>query len=129
MFFFITPLQYVFLYIMNKKKYHISFRIWFFSDNEKFLGKGRVDLLERIQQNGSIAKAAAEMKMSYRQAWQMVKEMNERANETLVEKKLGGKGGGGAKLTKAGEKIIETFHEFEKKVFDFIESESKKISY
>lgn len=129
MFFCFIVLRYVFLNTMNKKKYHVSFRIWFFSDNEKFLGRGRVELLERIQQKGSIAKAAAEMKMSYRQAWQMVKEMNERANEPLVEKTLGGKGGGGAKLTKAGEKIIETFHEFEKKVFDFVESQSKKISY
>ncbi len=111
-----------------KKKYNIRFRIWFYADDDKFLGKGRVELLERIKEVGSITNAAKGMKMSYRQAWQMVKEMNESANEILVEKSLGGKGGGGASITKAGERAITQFHDFEQKVNRFIAEESKKLT-
>ncbi|MBW6483656.1 MAG: LysR family transcriptional regulator [Vicingaceae bacterium] len=114
---------------MTKNKVNISFRIWFYTGNEKFLGKGRVELLERIDKTGSISSAAKGMKMSYRQAWQMVNEMNERASEIVVEKSLGGKGGGGATITKAGEKAIQQFHEFEKKVAQFIADESKNLNF
>lgn len=106
----------------HSNKYEIDFRLWVFSDGEKLVGKGRIELLERIQKTGSISKAAQEMKMSYRQAWQMVKEMNERANSALVEKKLGGKEGGGATLTKEGEKTIQQFNEINQKVNEFIQS-------
>ncbi|MFV0529926.1 MAG: winged helix-turn-helix domain-containing protein [Flavobacteriales bacterium] len=108
-------------------KYDVSFRIWLYSGDDKFLGKGRVELLERIHNTGSISVAAKEMKMSYRQAWQMVKEINERSNLPLVKKQLGGKSGGGTKVTEAGYKAIETFHKLENKVRDFIKTESKKI--
>ncbi len=106
------------------KKNQVNFRIWIFSDGEKLLGKGRVELLERIDCSGSILKAAKEMKMSYRQAWQMVQEMNERANQPLVEKHLGGKHGGGAALTESGKLAIVEFHNLESKVAEFILKES-----
>lgn len=109
------------------KKYHIDFRIWIYTEKDKFLGKGRVELLERIDKTGSIYNAAKEMKMSYRQAWQMVKEINERANTPLVEKKLGGKGGGGTFLTEAGKDVITKFHKLQNKVKTFILEESKKL--
>ncbi len=111
----------------KKIKYNVSFRIWLYAGEDKFLGIGRVELLERIKASGSIANAAKEMKMSYRQAWQMVAEMNERSSSPLVEKQLGGKSGGGAIVTKVGIQAIETFHTLENKVRQFIENESKKL--
>ena len=112
----------------KKGKFNIAFRIWFFAGEEKLLGKGRVELLERIKRTGSIANAAKAMHMSYRQAWQMVAEMNERSGLPLVEKKLGGKGGGGAMVTAAGEKAIFEFRKFEDDVRKFINEKSKRIN-
>jgi molybdate transport system regulatory protein len=43
-----------------------------------FLGIEKIWLLENIQKTGSITNAAKEMKMAYRQAWQLVEEMNQR---------------------------------------------------
>lgn len=111
----------------KQQKFNVAFRVWFLTGEEKFLGKGRVELLERIKRTGSIRNAAKEMQMSYRQAWQMVTEMNERSGVPLVEKKLGGKGGGGAMITEAGEKAIDTFRKFEDDVRKFIIEKSKKI--
>jgi|ERR1039458_5062361 molybdate transport system regulatory protein len=113
----------------KNKRYTLDFRVWFNSDEEKLLGKGRVELLERINKTGSILQAAEGMKMSYRQAWQMVKEINERAKSPLVEKQLGGKNGGGAIVTEEGKKAIEQFHKLENKVKAFIQKESKKIKF
>lgn len=67
------------------------------------------------------------MKMSYRQAWQMVEEMNEITESPLVEKNSGGKGGGGTKITPKGEKVINVFHEIEDEIDNFTRQMAKKI--
>lgn len=76
---------------------------------ETFLGYGRVVLLERIREYGSITRAAKSMDMSYRHAWELVESMNRQAGALLVETATGGKGGGGAFLTPMGEKAVITF--------------------
>ena len=102
------------------KNYKIGLRVWIKEEtNGHFLGNGRVQLLENIKNTGSITKGAALMNMSYRQAWQMVEEINAASNTPLVEKMLGGKGGGGAKLTEAGESAVQKFHVIEKKIAEF----------
>lgn len=108
---------------MDTKKYTINFRIWIESNHEKLLGKGRVELLERIQKTGSISNAAKEMKMSYRQAWQMVNEINDRAKQPIVVKKLGGKMGGGATVTKEGEDLILKYYDIINRLNNFIQDE------
>lgn len=112
-----------------EKKYSIRTRIWVDETNGPFLGIGRIWLLENISETGSITNAAKNMKMSYRQAWQLVENMNKHAQAPLVEKVLGGKGGGGARLTDAGQKAIKTFYALEKKINDFVEKESNKIKF
>ncbi len=112
----------------KQRKLNVMFRVWLFAGEEKLLGKGRVELLERIKKTGSITNAAKEMKMSYRQAWQMVEEMNERAETPLVEKRLGGKSGGGTIVTEAGENAIIEFHKLVDSVSEFINEQSKNIN-
>ena len=114
---------------MNTKKYTIATRVWIEEAEGAFLGIGRIWLLENIERTGSITNAAKEMKMSYRQAWQLVEDMNQRAEKPLVEKLLGGKGGGGAQLTEAGKNAIKTFYEVEKRVQEFVNKESEKLKF
>ncbi|MBY0426832.1 MAG: LysR family transcriptional regulator, partial [Cytophagales bacterium] len=61
---------------------------------------------------GSIRKAAAEIKMSYQQAWSLVDQMNSRNGNPLVISKRGGKGGGQALLTDEGLQKIALFRKF-----------------
>ncbi len=109
------------------KKYSIGFRVWINEEQGHFIGLGRVRLLEKIKETGSITKGAKAMKMSYRQAWQMVEDMNQRSEKPLVEKILGGKGGGGAVVTATGEKVIKLFYSLEQKVMKLSKELSKKI--
>ena len=113
----------------SNKKYSIEVRLWIEETEGPFLGIGKIWLLENIQKTGSITNAAKAMKMAYRQAWQLVEEMNKRAEKPLVEKLLGGKGGGGARLTEAGERAIVVFYEIEKRIKDFAQKEAQNLKF
>lgn len=113
----------------DSKKYKVEVRVWIEETEGAFLGIGKIWLLENIRKTGSITNAAKEMKMAYRQAWQLVEEMNQRAESPLVEKLLGGKGGGGARLTEAGEKAITVFYEIEKRIKDFVLKETQNLKF
>ncbi|MFN3740563.1 MAG: winged helix-turn-helix domain-containing protein [Thermodesulfovibrionales bacterium] len=108
----------------NKREdYELKGRIWVEGKDGTFLGYGRVVLLERIKQYGSISEAARSMNMSYRHAWELVESMNKQAKTPLVETATGGKGGGGAQLTEAGERAIEAFWRLYKKFGEFLRKE------
>lgn len=93
----------------STQKYRLRGRLWIEGPEGTFLGYGRVVLLERIRDCGSISAAARSMEMSYRHAWELVDSMNRQSNSPVVEKSTGGKGGGGAKVTEAGVQAIEAF--------------------
>lgn len=104
-------------------------RIWIDTEKGAFLGYGRIELLEKIQDFGSIRKAAAEMKMSYQQAWHLVKQMNEHAAEPLVSLQKGGKNGGLTKVTPFGESTIKKFKEYNKAFQEFMASYSAMLDH
>ena len=121
-------LRYIFKHIMVKKQkktgdYNIRVRVWVDKKNKPFLGLGRVILLEKIKKHGSINAAAKSIKMSYRQAWQLVKEMNECAKQPVIEKTIGGANGGGTVLTAYGEAVIKNFYTLQSKIQSFIEKD------
>lgn len=70
------------------------------------LGPGKILLLERIAETGSISAAARTMNMSYRQAWDLVDQLNRAFQEPVVSSQTGGKSGGGASLTEFGGQLI-----------------------
>jgi molybdate transport system regulatory protein len=98
----------------------IDGRFWLSKDGMSFLGAGRIELLERIEQSGSINAAAKEMKMSYKAAWERINGMNALADEPLIERKAGGKGGGGSHLTPYAHELIKTYHRFAELHREFI---------
>lgn len=97
-------------------------RVWLKTNGKSFLGSGRIHLLELIQKSGSISKAAKEMGMSYKAAWDAVDAMNNLSNEPLVSKNTGGKGGGGTSLTQKGEETVKVFKAIEEKYEKFLSS-------
>ncbi len=105
---------------MDKPIFKLNGRIWIETANCKVLGLGRVELLERIHASGSIRQAALQMKMSYKQAWDMINHMNENFGSLLVISQRGGKGGGKAIITEDGLKAIAQFHALHKKFREFL---------
>lgn len=91
------------------------------------LGPGKIDLLEAIEQTGSISSAAREMGLSYRRAWGMLDVVNRCFKKPLVTPTIGGKGGGGATLTALGKRMIATYRAMESKARQASEKEWKII--
>jgi molybdate transport system regulatory protein len=77
--------------------------------NKPFLLEKRIDLLIAIKKFGSINKAAKEVPLSYKAAWEAIEDMNNLSNTPIVIKETGGTGGGGTKLTDYGENLLNTY--------------------
>jgi molybdate transport system regulatory protein len=67
----------------------------------------RIDILRRIGQVGSISEAARGAGVSYKAAWQAVDTLGNLAGVALLERLVGGSGGGGARLTPAGHSVLQ----------------------
>lgn len=74
-----------------------------------FADPRRIELLKQVRHTGSISQGAKLAGISYKSAWDAVNEMNQLSEETLVERATGGKGGGGAKITRYGERLIALY--------------------
>ena len=84
------------------------------TDEGRWLGPGKVRLLELIAVHGSIAAAGGEMGMSYRRAWMLVEAMSKSLSQSVVKARLGGAGGGGAALTAVGGALVEGYRQLER---------------
>jgi molybdate transport system regulatory protein len=73
----------------------------------------RIDILRRLQDAGSISEAARRAGVSYKAAWQAIDILSNLAGTPLVEKVVGGAGGGGAQLTKAGKELLKASNDLE----------------
>lgn len=101
----------------------IKGRVWIEREGKTYLSWGRVVLLERIEEYGSVSAAAKSMQMSFSHAWHLIEDMNALAPEPLVEKQVGGRRGGGAWLTDAGKRAIEDFAQLVRRFQGWIEQE------
>jgi molybdate transport system regulatory protein len=79
------------------------------------MGPGKAELIERIAETGSISAAARAMGMSYRRAWQLVEALNRDFRQRVVDTAIGGKRGGGARVTPFGKEILARFRAMEDK--------------
>ncbi len=95
-------------------------RIWLTAAGKNMLGRGRVELLEKIGATGSISQAARAMKMSYKAAWDAVDAMGNAFNSPLVNTSTGGKGGGGTRLTPQALALIAAYRQLEQRHQDFL---------
>lgn len=80
------------------------------------LGPGKIALLEKIDELGSISAAGRAMAMSYRRAWLLVAELNAMFAEPLVSAQMGGRRGGGAALTRLGGEVVAQYRSLEREV-------------
>ncbi len=107
---------------MSRRRATPSLRIRVYLGATAF-GPGKADLLEGIEESGSISAAARKMRMSYKRAWQLVDETNRMFAVPLIEAAPGGAHGGGAKLTALGTRVVAAYRNIQKKVPQAVRSE------
>lgn len=77
------------------------------------LGPGKIRLLELIDEQGSLSRAAEAMSVSYRRAWLFVQHINAAFDEPAVSTPEHGHGGAAARLTDFGKELISRFRHLE----------------
>lgn len=88
---------------------NVGGELWLGVGEVAFLGETRIALLEQIAEQGSITRAAKAAGMSYKAAWDAVDAMNNLAPAPVVATATGGRGGGGARLTAEGRRLIAAY--------------------
>lgn len=92
---------------MNQEIPRIRMHLWLETGQGLCFGLGRAMLLSKIQQHGSLKKAAEEMGMSYRAAWGKIKRSEEILGMKLIDQ-VGSKREG-CQLTDSGRMLMERF--------------------
>jgi len=87
---------------------------------QQSLTSAQVQLLKAIDDCGSISAAAWQVGVSYKTAWDRIDAMNNLADRALVERSIGGRKGGGTRLTDQGRRIIAGFEALQREHEDFV---------
>ncbi len=101
--------------------------LWIEGDGQRFFGPGPVELLEGIDQTGSINKAAKAMGMSYKNAWDIVSRLNGFAVGPFVMTSIGGEDGGGSTITAEAKEMIAWYRGLRERFRLFLERESAEL--
>ena len=98
---------------MNNKQMTASTSVRIRVDDVKVFGPGIAELLERIDRCESIRTATMEMKIAYSKAWTMLRSCEAALGYPLIQRKVGGAGGGGSTLTPEGRSLLERYRQWE----------------
>ncbi len=93
----------------NVQNVEFAAPLWLNKNRKAFLQSRRIELLEKIEEFGSITKASKAAGMSYKGAWDAVNSMNNLADKPLTLNVTGGRSGGGTSLTEEGRNLIRMF--------------------
>ena len=100
--------------MLANKKHKLSCKAWIEYKDKPLIGKGGAEILEAIDKESSISKAAEILGMSYRYVWNYIQQIQNTMEEQIVETYKGGKfGGGGAKLTDLGKNLLGEYKQAE----------------
>ncbi len=100
--------------MLSNRKHTLSCKAWIEIKGKPIIGKGGAEILEAIDKENSLSKAAETLGMSYRYVWNYVQEIQTVMEEQIVDTYKGGKsGGGGAKLTDLGRSLLAEYKQVE----------------
>ncbi|MFI5378876.1 MAG: winged helix-turn-helix domain-containing protein [Tepidisphaerales bacterium] len=88
-------------------------RIWLEIGGKPAITEAGADLLEQIEALGSLSEAARRLRFSYRRAWMLLDGMNRRWPTPLVVTAVGGRHGGGARLTEDGRAVLGAYRDLQ----------------
>jgi molybdate transport system regulatory protein len=112
----------------SRKQIEVSGTVLFKKTDMEYLGNQRIALLEKIDEFGSINKAAKAVGISYKTAWDAVSTINELSEKPLFVRMTGGKSGGGTTLTEHGKEIIRQYRIIQEQHEKFLTSMEEKMT-
>lgn len=100
--------------------YKICSKIWLEGQGKVF-GDGPCRLLQGIKNTGSLRRSAAEMNMSYAQAWNLIRMLEKNLGFPLLIRQVGGSDGGGSTLSPEGEELLKHYTELRRDIDRYLE--------
>jgi len=101
-------------------------KFWIEKDGKVVFSDWRVDLLEAIEETGSLSGAAERLGVHYRRAWGKIKEMEDRLGVRLIVTQSGGVGGGGTELTPQAKEYIRKYRRFRAGLRELVDQRFKE---
>jgi len=87
-----------------------AFKLWLETEEGYVFGPGVFNLLNRIEETGTLKEAARDLGMSYRYAWGLIRRAEDTLREPLISASKGGRlGGGSTEVTEMGRRLVEDF--------------------
>jgi len=107
---------------------NVKAKIWI-EDGEQNLvfGEGKTQILEYINELGSISKAAKKANINYKKAWTHINTIENNISDNIVVRKKGGANGGGTTLTPKGVELIDKFNQFREEVRRFADDKFQEL--
>src|SRR5262245_24661460 len=103
----------------------VKAKFWLTIGPRTLFGDGKADLLEAVDELGSLSSAAQSMGMSYRHAWGLLRELDKAAGFPFLEHS-----GTGSRtrlrLTKDGRRFIEAYHRFRTPLVKVVEARFRR---
>ncbi|GGX48867.1 TOBE domain-containing protein [Saccharospirillum salsuginis] len=95
--------------------------VFLLTDSEQAFAASQIELLRAVDECGSISRAAKQVGISYKTAWDRIDAMNNLASQPMVTRSAGGAKGGGTALTDFGRDIVRGFQALREEHRHFIE--------
>jgi molybdate transport repressor ModE-like protein len=98
-------------------------KVWLERDNRYAFGFGLAEMLQSVEQTGSIKQAAANLGKSYRYVWGRIKQAERSLGRLLVETHVGGKGAQRSALTPDARRLVTAFLAFRRRLTEVARDE------
>ena len=97
----------------KKRDFHVGVKLWIATETAAgVFGEGKYQLLKAVDECGSLSKAAAKQRISYRKAWGDIRKAETRIGRRLLIRERGGARGGASRLTPYAEELLEAYAAF-----------------
>ena len=95
----------------------LNYNVWLETRGEDVVISAEgLDLLREVSLNESIVKSAQNMKISYRKAWGLLREVEDLLGFRLIEKHRGGASGGKTILTREGKALVAAYEDLNSEI-------------
>ena len=106
----------------------IKVKVWIEDENRNLIfGSGKTEILNQIDQTGSIAKAAQNVGMNYKKAWSHIKILEEYIEDDLVLTKKGRAEDSGSKLTLKAKELMKLYKTLDEDIKEYSQKRFKEL--
>ena len=112
----------------KRPRLYVKTKTWIENaEGELLFGKGKTEILELIEQEGSISKASEKIGMNYKKAWTHIKILQRNINDTMVQTKQGGGEDAGTTLTPVAREFMDNYRRLQADIENYANERFKEL--